>query len=240
MLQLPPVIGHRGARGHAPENTLASLKKAAELGVSWVEFDVMLAECGTPVIIHDITLERTTDGTGEVGHIPYTDLITLDAGSWFSPAFAGEHIPTLVEMIAGCGLHNLAANIEIKPYPGTEIATALKVIEIVMQAWPTHLPQPLLSSFSIESLKTVRNVSKTCSLGLLLDTWDVDWIEIATALNCVSVHQWDEIVDEQHVQQIKAAGFFPLVYTVNEKQRYEQLRSWGVVSVFSDYPDRLL
>src|ERR1700683_1095896 len=96
-LHIPKVIGHRGAALRAPENTLAGFRKAAELGCTWVEFDVRLSLEDRPIIFHDDTLERTTEGTGPVGATTLVDLLSLDAGSFFDFAYRGERIPTLDE-----------------------------------------------------------------------------------------------------------------------------------------------
>ena len=96
---LAPVIGHRGAAKRAPENTLAGLRRAHELGAAWVEFDVMLSGDGVPILIHDETLERTTDGHGAVPDHGLAAIRELDAGAWFAPAYAGERVPTLEEAI---------------------------------------------------------------------------------------------------------------------------------------------
>ena len=101
-LAIPRLIGHRGAAAAAPENTLASLRKAKELGASWVEFDVKLTRDGCPVLIHDERLERTTSGRGEVALTTLEELQKLDAGGWFAPAFRGERVPTLEAALALC------------------------------------------------------------------------------------------------------------------------------------------
>src|SRR3990167_7563410 len=116
----PKVIAHRGASAYAPENTLIAFTKAAQLEIKWIEFDVMQASCGTPIIFHDETLNRTTNGKGDVCRYSYTYLQTLDAGSWFNPRFSGERIPTLNAVMAFLANENMNANIEIKALPGQE------------------------------------------------------------------------------------------------------------------------
>lgn len=93
------IAGHRGAAGHAPENTMVSFKKAMELGADWVELDVHLSKDGQLMVIHDPTVDRTTDGTGAIADLTYAEIRKLDAGSWFAPAFAGEKVPSLAEVI---------------------------------------------------------------------------------------------------------------------------------------------
>ena len=130
--ELPRVIGHRGAAAVAPENTLASLRRAKELGAGWVEFDVKLTRDGAAVLIHDERLERTTDGRGEVARTTLAELRKLDAGAWFDPAFAGERVPTLGDALALCGELGLGINVEVKPCPGREAETARVAVETLL------------------------------------------------------------------------------------------------------------
>jgi len=119
-LKPPRLTGHRGAKVVAPENTLASFREAAEYGADCIEFDVWFCADGVPVIFHDNTLERTSDGVGRVADLDLAALKKLDAGGWFAPEFSGETIPTLPETIVLCRDLGLGINIEIKPNPGEE------------------------------------------------------------------------------------------------------------------------
>src|SRR5579859_6338194 len=107
----PAIIGHRGAAGLAPENTLAAIRAAAAAGARWVELDVQLTRDGVPVLLHDSTLERTTDGEGKVGDADLDALRRVDAGSWFAPRFLGQRVPTLAEAVAELGQLGLGANL---------------------------------------------------------------------------------------------------------------------------------
>jgi len=148
----PPVIGHRGAAGHAPENTLASIATAAALGATWVEFDVKLTRDGVAVLFHDDALERTTNGTGKVADTTLAEIKALDAGGWYQKRFAGEAVPTLEEAMATLARLNLGANVELKPSPGREAETARTVAGLLKTAWPARLPAPVISSFAPEAL----------------------------------------------------------------------------------------
>ena len=123
-LKLPQIIGHRGACGYAPENTLESIHTAADMGVEWVELDVKLTKDQIPVIFHDETLDRTTNGSGNIADIDFEDLRDLECGSWFSESFAGLKIPTLEEVLEVLIDRDMGLNLEIKPCPGREIETA--------------------------------------------------------------------------------------------------------------------
>ena len=145
---LPPVIGHRGAAAAAPENTLASLRKAKELGATWVEFDVKLTRDGHPVLFHDDRLDRTTSGQGEVALTTLAQLRKLDAGAWFAPAFEGERVPSFADALALCAELGLGINVELKPCPGREADTARVALETLLEHWPERRPAPLISSFA--------------------------------------------------------------------------------------------
>ena len=135
-LRLPQVIGHRGAAAAAPENTLASIRKAKELGASWIEFDVKLTRDGQAILFHDDRLERTTDGRGAVAATTLAEIKRLDAGSWFGPAFRGEPVPTFDEALMLCAELGLGINVEIKPCRRREAETAAVAMAALLRLWP--------------------------------------------------------------------------------------------------------
>lgn len=233
-MHLPKLIGHRGLKGLAPENTLASFKKAKELGFSWVEFDVMLSACGEAIVFHDSRLKRTTNGKGWVSHKTYAELSKLDAGTWFNKAFANEPIPTLQQTLVCLAELELAANIEIKPSLGKDIATAQKTLEIIHAHWPQQLVKPLISSFSRLSLATVHSLDSTLPLAMLYNKLPRNWQKTADALNCVSINLNQKYVTLTQIRQIKQTGRLALVYTVNDFQQAQSLFAWGVNAIFTD------
>ena len=237
--QPPKVIGHRGASGYAPENTLASFRKARELGLQWVEFDVVLCKTGEAILIHDHTVDRTTNSDGDVGELSYDIISKLDAGNWFSPEFAGEKIPRLRDAIPVLGELNLGANIELKPCPKRAVVTARTVVNILEECWPENLPQPIISSFVPEALKAVRKMNPDAQLGILMQKWRRDWQIFADEINAISIHVNQKVLDQEKVQAIKDSGRLAMAYTVNDAARAEELFSWGVDSVFSDVPDKI-
>lgn len=236
----PPVIAHRGASAYAPENTLAAFLKAKQLGIRWVEFDVMLTSDGEVVVIHDETVERTTNGKGWVKEQTSAALKTLDAGEWFHPQFMGEKIPLLAEVIEFLYEHQLAANIEIKGSLGHETFLAKRVLEVVAQHWRSTMIPPLISSFSLPILHAVRTLSPTTQLGLLMHEWLVNWEVLADQLDCVSVNVNEKILTKERTQKIQSTGRAVLSYTVDDVRRAQELFSWGVNAVFSDCPDKIL
>jgi glycerophosphoryl diester phosphodiesterase len=238
-LAIPRLIAHRGASADAPENTLAALREAARQGAGWVEVDAVLTADGVPVVIHDDTLDRTTDGHGPVAAAEFAALRRRDAGSWFAPRFAGERVPTLAETIDLALELGLGLNVEIKPAAGHEEATARAVAALVDARWPVDRPLVLLSSFEPVCLDIARAVVPRCPRGYLL--WDppADWLTIARRVDAatINVHQ-----DRQTAASIAAhavAGRPVLAYTVNDPGRARTLFGWGVAGVFTDAPGRM-
>jgi glycerophosphoryl diester phosphodiesterase len=181
----PPIIAHRGASAYAPENTMAAFVKAAQLGIKWVEFDVVLAKCGMPIIFHDETLDRTTNAVGDIDAFSYAHLQTLDAGRWFHSSFSSERIPTLHEVLVFLRDAGMSANVEIKPMPGKEEQTVMRTLEVMEElGWiprtrrgmtashggmtPSHGGSAALSSrgVSVESMSNVDRTSALSSRGL--------------------------------------------------------------------------
>lgn len=233
------VIGHRGACAYAPENTLASFMQAAQLGIQWVEFDVMLSSDDVPIVFHDELLDRTTSGHGDVGDYTFQYLHTLDAGGWFSQYYAGERIPTLSQTLDFIKSTQMCANIEIKPLLGQDKETVLKTLEIVEKFFPLSSASILFSSFSIESLKLLREASPECHIGFLMHDWLPEWESIARDLRCVSMNVNEEIMTAERAEAIKKAGYQLTCYTVNDASRAKALFAIGVDAVFSDNPDRI-
>ncbi|MGB0843757.1 MAG: glycerophosphodiester phosphodiesterase family protein, partial [Alphaproteobacteria bacterium] len=127
--KFPTIVGHRGVTETGPENTLAGIARAAEEGATWVEFDVQLSGDEIPLVIHDDTLERTTNGTGRMIDQKADALTKLDAGSWFDAQYTGQKIPTFLEVLALCDDLNLGMNIEIKPGDGDHAKTTAAMLE---------------------------------------------------------------------------------------------------------------
>jgi glycerophosphoryl diester phosphodiesterase len=132
---------------------------------------------------------------------------------------------------------NAKANIEIKPYPGTVPQTTVAVLAHINSYWPQSKELPLLSSFSLAALTLCRSLAPEMPLGLLLDTWDNDWLNKAKDLQCYSIHLNRRALNASRVQQIKEQGYVLFAYTVNRRRQAKKLFDWGVDAVFSDYPD---
>ena len=235
-MELPKIIGHRGAAAHAPENTLASLRKAAALGVSWVEFDVMLTEDRVPVMHHDYDLSRTTGFAQAVAHTPYHHLSTLDAGRWFHGDFEGEIIPTLGQVFLLLAELGLGANVELKPAPGRERETAEAVVMELKRHWPAELPPPLISSFREACLEVAQALAPEIARGHLFEAVPPDWQERVARLDCYSVHAKEDLLDGETIAELRNAGYRALAFTVNDPKRAVLLDEWGIDAIITDDP----
>jgi glycerophosphoryl diester phosphodiesterase len=233
---LPPVVGHRGAAGEAPENTLAGLRRAHSLGCKWVEFDVRITADGELILLHDDRLERTTDGRGRARELPLAAIRRFDAGAWFDPLFVGESVPTLTEAIAVLAELGLGANIELKSEPGDAIATALAATEILSRSWPRHLPAPLVSSFSDKAVEAAHDHAPGLARGLLMRSVTATRQRRAAELGCMTINVDHQRLRRSIVTELREAGYFVMAYTVNDVVRARELWQWGVSSVFSDFP----
>lgn len=232
----PPIVAHRGGGKLAPENTLAAIDLGARLGHQMIEFDAKLSQDGEIFLLHDDTLDRTSNGWGIAGELPWEKLLQLDAGEWFSGAFAGERLPTLAQVAERCRQHQIAANIEIKPTSGHEVNTGRAIALAARQLWQGQTA-PLLSSFSYRALDAAMEAAPELPRGLLLDEWDERWPEMTRALECVSIHLNHKLLDAERVALLKQAGLRILVYTVNKPERARQLLQWGVDAICTDRID---
>ncbi len=235
-MELPKIIGHRGAAAHAPENTLASLRKAAALGVAWVEFDVMLTQDRVPVMHHDYDLTRTTGFAQAVAQTPYHHLSALDAGRWFHGDFEGEVIPTLGQVFLLLAELGLGANVEIKPAPGRERETAEVAVAELQRSWPAQLPPPLISSFRETCLEVAQALAPEIARGHLFEAVPPDWQERAGRLDCYSVHAREDLLDGETIAELRNAGYRALAYTVNDPERAVLLDGWGIDAIITDDP----
>jgi glycerophosphoryl diester phosphodiesterase len=235
----PRVIAHRCGGALAPENTLAGLRVAAGHGCKGVEFDVMLSGDGTPVLIHDETLERTTDGRGRVAETSDAELARLDAGGWHSAPFAGEPLPSFGDAAELCQALGLWANVEIKPSTGADAETARKVAGEARELWNGNAQRPLLSSFSIHALEVARQVAPDIPRGLLVVQPPSDWLGLARRLDCVTLHCSRKHFSTALLEAARRAGMPLLVYTVNDIEDAMQLLHSGVAAVFTDRIDLL-
>jgi glycerophosphoryl diester phosphodiesterase len=233
----PLWIAHRGAGKLAPENTLAAFRLGAAHGYRAFECDVKLSADGVPFLLHDATLERTTDGQGPAGALPWGELSQRDAGSWHGRMHAGEPMPTLAAIAAFVRRNRCLLNIELKPSPGAEERTGRVVAEHARRLWPAAAVPPLLSSFRPESLLGAREGAPELPRALLLDSLWSGWFEMARSLACAAVVAQHGLIDAALVGQVHEAGLRMLAYTVNERADADRLLRLGTDGLITDAID---
>ncbi|MCY7370022.1 MAG: glycerophosphodiester phosphodiesterase [Polaromonas sp.] len=232
----PRWIAHRGAGKLAPENTLAAFRLGAQRGYRMAECDVKLSADGVPFLLHDATLERTSNGRGMAGEQRWAALKQLDAGAWHGAGFIGEPLPTLDAIADFCLDGGCLLNIEIKPTPGQERETGEVVARSAKQRWQGRVP-PLLTSFQPASLQAAQSVAADLPRGLLLDALWTGWLETALTLDCVAVVCQHTLWDASSVTQARSAGFRTLAYTVNDQPEAERLIGLGIDGLITDRLD---
>ncbi|TWO72268.1 glycerophosphodiester phosphodiesterase [Caenimonas sedimenti] len=233
----PRWVAHRGAGKLAPENTLAAFRLGAAHGYRMFECDVKLSVDGVPFLMHDATLERTTNGVGTGGDQPWDQLARLDAGSWHSRAHAGEPLPTFENIARYCLANGYFLNIEIKPTPGLEAETGRVVAQHAARLWHGQAVPPLLTSFRPESLQAAQTVQPELPRGLLLDTLWTGWLEMALSLECVAIVCNHALWDKSTVTQAHSAGFRCLSYTPNDEWAVQRLLDLGTDGIITDRVD---
>jgi len=239
----PRVIAHRGFSGVAPENTLAAIQKAIDLGADMAEIDVLLSRDRRVVVIHDATVDRTTDGRGPVADLSLKELRHLDAGSWFSDEFAGEKLPTLAEVL-DLVRGRILLNVEIKTEAVTsEIEGGIveRVLRLIAERQMDD--QVMLSSFDPEALRQARQLDASIRTATLYNKKlhrGMGPLEIMAAVGSngfnLSARQLDaDILRVCHRQRRPVA-----VYTVDEPAKMKRLIAMGVDAIFTNRPDRML
>ncbi|AEG94241.1 glycerophosphodiester phosphodiesterase [Ramlibacter tataouinensis] len=233
----PRWIAHRGAGKLAPENTLSAFRLGAAHGYRMFECDAKLSADGVPFLLHDATLERTTNGRGTAGDLPWQQLSQLDAGGWHSRTHAGEPLPTLEGLARWCLANGHLLNIEIKPTPGLERRTGEVVAAEAARLWQGAQIPPLLTSFRPEALQGALAMAPVLPRGLLLDTlWD-DWSGVAQALGCVAIVCNHALWDAALVAQVHGANMRCLSYTVNDEWAAQRLLQLGTDGIITDRVD---
>jgi glycerophosphoryl diester phosphodiesterase len=233
----PRIVAHRGAGKVAPENTLAALRLGHARGHRMAEFDVKLSADGVAFLLHDATLERTTDGSGRADGRTWRELSQLDAGAWHSPAYAGEPLPTLAAVARFCRANGLAVNIEIKPSPGRERETGAAVAIDAAKLWHGADVPPLLSSFSEAALAAAQETAPALPRAYLCDRLLPDWLERCAALGCTALDAKHTLLDAGVIRAAHAAGLRVAAWTVNEPARARELATLGLDMLITDAID---
>lgn len=232
---LPRWIAHRGGGALAPENTLAGIRLAARLGFRAVEFDVMLTKDGIPVLFHDETLERTTDGEGRLADRLWSEIASLDAGGRFHPAWRGEAVPCLEDALKICAHLGLAVNLEIKPVAGFEVDTGRLAGRLVQRNWPGG--QLLFSSFAADALLAAAREAPAFPRALLVGRAPANCLERLAAVGASALHFRAGELTETDRKALQQEGIPFAAYTVNELAMAELCWQQGCAALFTDRLD---
>ncbi|WP_276356391.1 glycerophosphodiester phosphodiesterase [Cohnella caldifontis] len=238
-IALHPCVAHRGWSGKAPENTMAAFRLAmSEPAVQWMEFDVHLSRDEVPVVIHDPTLKRTTNGRGRVSEWTAAELSRLDAGSWFDPAFAKEGVPTLDEVLA-LAAGRCRLNIEIKGEDSAPPLIARKVIELIQARRLEY--DVVITSFRPEVLLAVRELTTVIRTGLIIDDQPPDLIPNVRSLGASFLSIGFRHLTGPLLQEAEDAGVTVMAWTVNQPADLQRIVSRPEpIMVCTNYPDRWL
>ncbi|WP_226673481.1 glycerophosphodiester phosphodiesterase [Rossellomorea aquimaris] len=234
------LFAHRGVSGEAPENTLAAFKAAAESGAHGIELDVQLTKDGQIVVIHDETIDRTTNGTGYVKDMTWEQLRTYDAGSWFHSTFQGESIPSLEEVLDVVTAHHdsMIINIELKndqfDYPHLEG----KVLELLNEKGMKE--QTIISSFNPESLKRVRELDPDIETGFLFEGIPANIMDRIKPLQVNAIHCDASFAQSPKGRNVMDMGMPLRVFTINTMEEFQLVKKTGVEVVMTDYPGLFL
>ncbi|MEY8561008.1 glycerophosphodiester phosphodiesterase family protein [Jeotgalicoccus halotolerans] len=231
-------IAHRGASGYAPENTLAAFDKAVEMQADYIEIDVQLSKDDLPVVIHDDTLDRTTNGTGNISAHTFQELRSLDAGSWFDKDYAGEKIPSLNEVLEMYG-EKINILIELKSpelYPGVEE----KVAEALAKYKLDTSNNIVIQSFNHPSVIKSAEMLPEITHGVLAgenykNVTDQQLQEFAAYAEYFNPNL--KIVSSELVDKVHQAGMKISPYTIKTKAEAERIYKFGVDGLITDYPD---
>ncbi len=221
-------IGHRGAKGHVAENTLPSIQKALKLGVDGIEIDVHRCASGELVVFHDFTLDRMTNGTGEVSKFTYRELKKLKTKGNFE-------IPTLAQVLTFVD-NKCLLNVELKGHDTAKEAARIIKFYVDKKGW--EYKNIIVSSFQEELLETVFNINKDIPLGVITENNLEKAKALAKRINAVSIHVNYTMLTEEIVEELKQ-NYKVFAFTVNNLNPLARIQSYGVDAIISDYPDRI-
>ncbi|MCQ9288394.1 glycerophosphoryl diester phosphodiesterase [Staphylococcus gallinarum] len=240
------IYGHRGLPSKAPENTLASFKEAASTpGLKWVELDVAITNDEQLIIVHDDFLERTTNHKGEITQVTYDQIKSASAGSWHSTEFENEKIPTFDDVITFANETHMNINVELKGVSGSD---GTRLSESMVQQVAKKLASledgidVMISSFNIPLLKLAETYMPQYRRAVIFKAvaFKADWRTILDFCGSKIVNIEDAKLTQNRVEMIRNAGFDLNVWTVNKKERANQLANWGATGIFTDKADAMI
>lgn len=234
----PMLIAHRGGSLEAPENTLASFRHAINVGAEYVELDVQMSKDGVLVVIHDETLDRTTNGSGSIGDYTYAELKKLDAGSHFAPEYRGETIPTLRDVLELCASAGVGVVLELKSphlYAGLVEKTVALLAEMEAQGAQNYW----CISFDHDAIRQVRVLDPTMPLGYLYEPQEQTFVYPDDTVQAYCPYFRTALAHPDQVARALSMGKHVLVYTVNDADDIRRLSEIGVAGIVTDRPAAL-
>lgn len=245
-LPTPLVIGHRGAMGYAPENTLISFEEAVRRGADAIEMDVQLSKDGEIVVMHDATVERTTDGEGAVKDLLWRKIKTLNAGAWYHPEFDHQHVPSLLDVLSKFKNRKtsrrlpLSFMIELKTTKGMGGMLADAVVQQLYDA--SWVDRVVIISFDAAALHEVRAANKRLATGLLYsdenETGTASRLEQAQLIGAKALFPRKSCVTSKLIATAHKEGLAVATWTANTQAEMKRLLACGVDAVTTNFPDR--
>jgi glycerophosphoryl diester phosphodiesterase len=234
-MRTPLVIAHRGASGHAPENTLAAFERAVELGAGFIETDLRLTRDLQFVAIHDEMLERTTNGRGSVQEHTLAEVRQFDAGKWFDRQFRGQHVPTLDEILAFGRRHDVVFYLELKYDAAWGMHHAL--VAALRNAEST--PRTVVISFDAATLLALRKIDSSIMMGLLANEKKPDIVEVSLEAGARQLCIRSTLVTPELIEQAHKSDLHIIAWTVNSAEEMRAMIAAGVDGMMTNFPDRL-
>ena len=240
-INLPKIIGHRGVKDLAPENTIASLEESMRHNLKWIEVDVKVSKDNIPFLLHDDCLDRTTSGKGYPYNYLYKEIFRLDAGSWFNKKFSNVYPPTLEEVLIFCSENNMGLNIELKPNRGKEKENVNAIISLINKKKLNN--EYYFSSFDYISLELMRKKMPNAILGYLVGNFDENSllnsiIKDSLNLECFSIGFNIKLINRTLIKICKENNLKVTAYSKKNIEYNTALYLWtiGVDSIFIDNP----
>jgi len=234
-MRAPWIIAHRGASGHAPENTMAAFERAVALGAQFIETDLHLTRDARFVAIHDKTLERTTNGKGAVRDFTLAELRGLDAGMWFDRQFMGQRIPTLEEILEFARQHDVVFYLEIKYDSAWGMHHALAAA----LGGPGNAARTIVISFDPSTLTALRRLDASIMMGLLVEGENRDFVKSALDVGARQLCPRADLITRELGDQAHCSDLHVVTWTVNEAAKMNSAINAGVDGIMTDLPDRL-
>lgn len=232
------IIGHRGAAGTRPENTVCSIERAQALGASWIEVDVQPTRDHQLVITHDHEVQRCSDGDGRVDQLSLAELKSLDFGKWFSTDYAKQTILTLDELLSLATSLELNVNLEIKVDDQHDIKSVVKLVSTALSNTDFSHDRLLISSFDMKVLEGIRKQFPSLRLGVLSEHADSRCYDFVKRLNAYSCNLDAKYLQEADIHALQLQGVKVMVYTVNDPELYPWMKL--VDGIFTDFPERFI